>query len=339
MTAHLLIRSWRGARIATVALSLAAAALTVSGSATTTVAPQTAAAPASLTTGVPCLSKSSAERVRADSTLDGVDPNDLTPAQTQQAEAQLVARAQKKGLSAERAATLGKTKIDVYVHVIETDAGKGGVSTSKIKKQISVLNKAYAGKTSSKSNKTAFSFKLKHIDKTKNSDWYSWADPDVDSSDDVQAKTALHKGGFDDLNVYVTSLADGLLGYATFPQYTTLARDGVVILRTTLPGGSEDGYNKGDTATHEVGHWLGLLHTFENGCTSPGDEVADTPYQADGTNVYSCDSSLDTCAASGKDPVHNFMSYGDDKCLSRFTKGQAARMATTWLAYRAPSAT
>ena len=328
-----LTRSWRAARVASLALALTAAALTVGGSATVA-APQSAPA---MTAAAPCLTKGSAERVRAGSDLDGVDPNDLTPVQTQQAEAKLAARAAQRGLTTGRA-SLPKVKIDVYVHVIETDAGKGGVSKSKIKKQISVLNKAYAGKTSSSSTKTGFSFKLKAIDKTKNSDWYSWSNPEVSSSDDTEAKTALHRGGFDDLNMYVTSLEDDLLGYATFPFDTTLAQDGVVVLNSSLPGGSAKGYSKGDTATHEVGHWLGLLHTFENGCAAPGDEVDDTAAQADGKNVFSCDSSLNTCAAAGKDPVHNFMSYGDDKCLSRFTKGQASRMADMWAAYRAPGA-
>lgn len=336
MTPRPLTHSWRVARVATAALALTAAALTVSGSASGTGLPQSAPAPASVP-AAPCLTGPSAERVRADSTLNGVDPNDLTLAQTQQAEARLATRARQRGSSTGRA-KLGKTKIDVYVHVITTDAGKGGVSKSRIKKQISVLNKAYAGKTSSRSTKTPFSFKLKDVDKTKSSDWYDWSSPDVDDADDAEAKTALHRGGFDDLNLYVTSLGDDLLGYSSFPFDTTLELDGVVVLNASLPGGSAKPYDRGDSATHEVGHWLGLYHTFENGCTAPGDEVDDTAYQADGKDIYSCDSDLDTCATTGKDPVHDFMSYGDDKCLSRFTKGQAERMSDVWLAYRAPGA-
>ncbi len=337
MTALLLTRSWRAVRVASAALALTAAALTVSGSASAPPAAQAAPATATASTGVPCLGAASAQRVRASSGLDGVDPNDLAPAQVRQAEARLAARVRQHGPGqARKAAT--KIKVDVYVHVITTDAGKGGVSRSRIKKQVAVLNKAYAGKTSSASKKTAFSFRLKAVDTTKSSDWYRWSSPIVDESDDVEAKTALHRGGFDDLNLYVASLSDDLLGYSTFPFDTTLARDGVVVLNASLPGGSARGYDKGDTATHEVGHWLGLFHTFENGCTSPGDAVDDTPYQANGKNIFSCDSRLDTCSRAGRDPVHNFMSYGDDKCLSRFTKGQAARMAAVWQAYRAPGA-
>jgi hypothetical protein len=333
--------SWRTVRVATAALALAAAALTVSGSSSVHAAPQSASvAAAAATTAAPCLTKGSAERVRADSTLDGVDPNELTLAQTQQAEAGLASKARQRGLSVGRA-SLPKTTIDVYVHVITTDQGKGGVSTKRIKKQISVLNKAYAGKTSGSSNKTPFTFKLKtaNIDRTRSSAWYSWAAPTATSvGDDVAPKTTLHQGGRDDLNIYLASLEDGLLGYSSFPFDASLARDGVVILNDSVPGGSAKGYNKGDTMTHEVGHWLGLYHTFQNGCSAPGDLVDDTPYQADGDNIFSCSTKLDTCLGAGKDPVHNFMSYGDDKCLNRFTKGQVTRMAVSWQAYRAPGA-
>jgi len=336
MTQHLLTRSWRTARVATAALALTAAALTVSGSTFVHGAPHAAPVAASAQVVAPCLATTSAQRVRAGSDRNGVDPNDLTLAQTQQAESQLAARTRQRVLAGGRA-SLPSTTVDVYVHVIERDSGSGGVSKSRIKKQISALNKAYAGKTSSASTKTPFTFKLKDIDHTRNSGWYHWGAPtDTSVGDDVTPKTALHRGGPDDLNLYLADLDDDLLGYATFPSDTTLARDGVVVLNASLPGGSATDYNKGDTATHEVGHWLGLLHTFENGCARPGDEVDDTPYQADGANVFSCSSKLDTCASKGKDPVHNFMSYGDDACLSRFTKGQVARMVTTWLAYRAP---
>jgi hypothetical protein len=334
MTVQLLTHSWRLARVATAALALTAAALTVSGPATSHSAPQAAPAAAA---GLPCLTKASAERVRVDSGLDGVDPNTVTFAESQQSESRFQSKARQRGLSADRV-SLKKAKIDVYVHVITTDAGKGGVSKKRIKKQISVLNKAYAGKSSSKSKKTPFSFKLKSIDKTKNSSWYSWNAPTETSvGDDVAPKETLHKGGPDDLNLYVASLVGGVLGYATFPDDTTLLRDGVVVLNESLPGGKAKPYDKGDTLTHEVGHWLGLYHTFQNGCFAPGDLVDDTAYQADGVNIFSCEK-LDTCVSAGRDPVHNFMSYGDDKCLDRFTKGQVSRMATAWQLFRAPGA-
>ena len=342
MSHHLLMHSWRTARVAVAALALTAAALTVSGSASTGGLSATAPVAASAAAGTPCLTGGSAQRVRADSGLAGVDPNDLTVGQTEQAESQLAQRTSQRRLSASSVPT--KVTIDVYVHVIKRSSGSGGVSKSRIKKQISVLNAAYAGKSSSSSTKTIFGFKLKKTDSVKKSDWYHWSVDNVGDDDDVKAKTKLHRGGFDDLNLYLADLEDPtapegqqeVLGYSTFPWDTTLAEDGVVVLNRSLPGGSDQGYNKGDTAVHEVGHWLGLLHTFENGCDEPGDAVADTPNQADGLNIFSCDA-VDTCPSTGKDPVHNFMSYGDDACLNRFTAGQADRMVRAWQAFRSPT--
>ena len=141
-------------------------------------------------------------------------------------------------------------------------------------------------------------------------------------------------GGYADLNVYIAGLGSGLLGYATFPG-EELALDGLVLLNESLPGGSAAPYNLGDTATHEIGHWLGLFHTFEGGCSEPGDFVSDTPAQLDGDNIFFCNESDDTCPKPGLDPVHNFMSYGDDFCLDRFTEGQNRRQIATWLGQRA----
>jgi hypothetical protein len=177
---------------------------------------------------------------------------------------------------------------------------------------------------------TGFQFVLASVDVTRNSRWYYWGDADNDP-----AKKALHKGDLSHLNIYLAHLGGGLLGYATFPFDTTLKDDGVVILNQSLPGGSAAPFNRGDTATHEVGHWLGLFHTFEGGCVAPGDYVSDTPYQYDGDNIFYCDVADDTCPQPGTDPVHNFMSYGDDPCLNRFTPGQSRRMRQSWWAYRA----
>ncbi len=276
---------------------------------------------------------------------DGTDPNSVTLAETKAMEAELqagvqdlqrraarrdVRRPSYKGIHLPR-----NIKIDTYVHVITKADGTGDVTNKMIRDQIKVINDGYAGTTGQAAAATPFRFKLKSIDRTANDDWYDWSNPDVDPSDDTEAKTALHQGTYEDLNVYVAGLGDGLLGYAYYPNDVPLWQDGLVVLNDSLPGGAAAPYNEGDTATHEIGHWLYLLHTFENGCTFPGDEVPDTAYQLDGDNIFECDESLDTCLQAGRDPVHNFMSYGDDPCLDQFTRDQSLRMTLAWLVFRA----
>src|SRR3712207_4707396 len=146
-------------------------------------------------------------------------------------------------------------------------------------------------------------------------------------------KRALHKGSAAALNVYSTTFSDGTLGYAQFPG-GPLALDGVVLDFRTLPGGSLSPYNEGDTGTHEVGHWLGLFHTFQGGCTTTGDSVADTPAEA--SPAFGCPTGRDTCPAAGADPITNFMDYSEDPCMFEFTRGQATRMLNAWNAFRAP---
>lgn len=265
----------------------------------------------------------------------GVDPNSMTLSQSKTWDTALQKRVQQRGLNARAATAKFKTiDIDVRVHVITRNNGTGGATPKMVLRQINVLNRAYAGNSSPDSTYSPFRFRLKSYDVTPNSDWYNWTPKD----DEIPAKKALHKGGYDDLNLYITGLGGGLLGYAYYPQSQVGFQDGVVLLNESLPGGTAAPYNEGDTATHEVGHWLGLAHTFENGCNKPGDFVADTPYQFDGNNIFFCDESLNTCKKPGNDPVHNFMSYGDDPCLDQFTEGQSLRMLLSWLAYRDPSA-
>jgi hypothetical protein len=234
-----------------------------------------------------------------------------------------------------RASTL--TTITTYVHVIHNGA-EGRVSERTIRDQMSVLNEAYAV--------YGFRFEMApgvqgnpNPDYTDNAAWFG-------DQDEPGFKAALKEGSGDDLNIYINS-GGGYLGYAYYPtvigtQYEVL--DGVVLAYGTLPDADQPGisdipgfiYNLGDTGTHEVGHYLGLAHTFEGHCSPYNDGVADTP--AEKSPDFYCTVGRNSCkdgrGAQQLDPIHNFMDYSDDVCLFEFTLGQSERMNIQWALYR-----
>jgi Pregnancy-associated plasma protein-A len=130
------------------------------------------------------------------------------------------------------------------------------------------------------------------------------------------------------LNIWVCNLTGGILGYAQFPGGAD-ATDGVVIRAGTLPTVSTGAYSLGRTATHEVGHWLNLFHTFRGGCdrksTSGGDLVDDTPYVRAAS--YGCPRRLSNSCSNDAAPdmTMNYMDYVDDVCMFMFTQGQKVR--------------
>jgi hypothetical protein len=173
------------------------------------------------------------------------------------------------------------------------------------------------------------------VDRTTNASWFNSG---IDSAEEREMKTALHVGGANTLNFYVNNAGGVYLGWATFPFWyaSDPTQDGVVVLYSSLPGGDccePRVYNQGDTGTHEVGHWLGLFHTFQGGCGAVyNDFVADTP--AERSPAFGCPVGRDTCPGAGVDPIENFMDYTEDFCLYQFTAGQSARMEALSAQYR-----
>lgn len=253
--------------------------------------------------------------------------DDLTPSALQRVEDD-VAAFKAKPVSHQLASVV---TVNVYWHVITNTSGAGNVSDAAIANQIAVLNNAYNGSTGGVN--TNIRFNLVSTDRTANNTWYTATNG---TTAQTQMKTALRLGGKADLNVYSNNMSGGLLGWATFPSsYASNPKDdGVVILFSSLPGGTAAPYNLGDTATHEVGHWLGLYHTFQGGCTTTNDGVADTPQEK--SSAFGCPTGRDTCPRNaGVDPITNFMDYTDDSCMFKFTQGQSDRIGTMWLTYRA----
>jgi pregnancy-associated plasma protein-A len=230
-----------------------------------------------------------------------------------------------KALAPANAGAVTGGVIPVYFHVINKGTGiaNGDVPDSAIAAQINVLNAAYAS--------TGWSFNLVATNRTTNTTWFNSCDS---ASVEKSIKNTLRQGTADDLNLYTCNPGGGLLGWATFPNsYKSAPKmDGVVFLYSSLPGGSAAPYNLGDTATHEIGHWMGLYHTFQGGCNQTGDSVSDTP--AEGSAAFGCPTGRNTCSAAGNDPITNFMDYTDDSCMNQFTAGQDARMDTMFSTYR-----
>ncbi|MBC7931872.1 MAG: zinc metalloprotease [Rubrivivax sp.] len=222
-------------------------------------------------------------------------------------------------------ARTGKVNVNVYFHVITNTSGQGNVSDQAIANQIQVLNNGFAN--------TIYQFTLLQTDRTANNSWYTC----TGGACEQEMKNALRKGGAADLNFYTNNMGGGLLGWATFPwSYASAPKmDGVVCLYSSLPGGTAFPFNEGDTGTHEVGHWVGLYHTFQGGCSRNGDFVDDTA--AERSPASGCPSGRDTCTGRkwpGVDPIHNFMDYSNDACIFEFTSGQSTRADAMTLQYR-----
>lgn len=234
-------------------------------------------------------------------------------------------------------------RIPVVVHVIQTSTGQGQISDGLVESQIDVLNedfRAIAGSLGQNGNDARIQFHLATEDplgnpttgitRTTNNTWFN-------DSGAYFENLAWDPSRY--LNIY-TNLASGALGYVPdLPQSGLVGSnaDRVVILWSAFGRNAPIGspYNLGRTVTHEVGHYLGLYHTFDFGCGSgacytTGDRLCDTNSEAN--PVFGCPGSSTSCGTS--DPYHNYMDYSDDPCMTQFTLEQVNRMRCTLANWR-----
>ena len=234
-------------------------------------------------------------------------------------------------------------QIPVVVHIIQNTGGAGNISDAQVANQIQILNEdflALPGSLGEPGTDCQIQFYLADRDpqgnptngitRSTNNTWFN---------DGGSYWNTLAWDTSRYLNIYTNS-ASGALGYVpSLPQGGIVGSnsDRVVVLWSSfgLNGPIGPPYNKGRTTTHEVGHYLGLYHTFQGGCapasscSTNGDRVCDT--NPDGQPHFGCPN---TASCGSTDPVHNYMEYTDDLCMWEFTPHQANRMRCVLTNYR-----
>ncbi len=235
--------------------------------------------------------------------------------------------------------------IPTVVHVIHTseagiisdDPNIGNISKEQIMSQIEVLNNDYRKKFGTPGFNDhpdgadlEIQFCLARLDPQGNPtegitrNYREKREYDA-NSDDIEIKEIVHWPADQYMNVYVVpKLSDNFLGYATFPEEPR-QYDGIVMSNRFFgnrTGTSIDAfafpYNQGRTMTHEVGHWLGLVHIWGDGNCAIDDGCDDTPDSDSGN--FGCDTTHESCGSL--DMVRNYMDYSDDDCFNIFTNCQ-----------------
>jgi hypothetical protein len=244
--------------------------------------------------------------------------------------------------------TIGIVYIPVIVNVVYR-TNEENISEAQIQSQMDVLNKDYSRTNVEYLRSGSYEwagylplvadFKIQFClagiirKQTTVSSW---------STNDAIKKTS--SGGQDPtdpetkLNIWTGNLGGGLLGYAMYPGGPA-ASDGVVCLYsafgTSKKGATAAPYDEGRTMTHEVGHWLGLAHTFQGGCSKNNDYVEDTPPTKAPT--FGCPAPFITACRTGEFVQSmNYMDYTEDLCMYMFTTGQKARADGFIAGERAP---
>ena len=237
--------------------------------------------------------------------------------------------------------SVAKYRIPVVVHVIQSTSGTGSMTDQRVQSQIDILNEdflALPGTNGAPGTDVQIEFYLATEDpsgnpttgitRSTNNTWFN---------DGGSYWNTLAWDTNRYLNIYTNS-ASGALGYVPdLPQGGIAGSnaDRVVILYSTFGRNAPfSPFNLGRTATHEVGHYLGLYHTFQGSTCSntytTGDRIVDTNGETSPT--FGCPGSRSMCG--GQAPLDNYMDYSDDRCMEKFTPEQANRMRCTLEHYR-----
>ncbi len=236
----------------------------------------------------------------------------------------------------------GKFRIPVVVHVIQRTNGTGFIPETRVRSQIDILNEdflAIEGTNGEPGTDIQIEFFLATEDPDGNpTSGITYSTNDTWYNDGGAYYNSLHWDTDRYCNIYTNS-ASGALGYVPdLPQggISGSPADRIVILHSTFGRDAPfRPFHLGRTSTHEMGHYLGLWHTFDNGCGNnscynTGDRICDT--NPESRPVFGCPGNSSSCG--NQDPFHNYMDYSDDICMNQFTPEQARRIRCSLEHYR-----